>query len=408
MDEIVSKALEKDRELRYQSAADLRTDLKRLQRDTESAKHVPVARAEGGRPETIHWSRVRLAARALILATIAGVVFGVWWHRRKGEVPPQLVERQLTTNSNEDLVMSASISPDGKYVAYCSASGLHLRVLATGEEHDLPLPDQKDRMIITWFPDGNALLLNTVDVGTSEYSGAIWKTSVLGGNPIKVRDDALFPAVSPNGSEVAIVSNKSHDIWLTDAQGNDARLWLAGNEDCLMQPQWSPDGRYLAYLQISASTTQMSVNVRGIDGGAASVVVSDPRLESWTVLCWLHDWRLIYSLHTKSDEANLWAIRVDSATGRPTGNAAQLTHWNNQFANTLNASLDGKTIAALRMSAQADVYLGDLTNQGRGMEKPRRFTLDDRDDAPDTWTRDSRALLSTPTAVASITSTARI
>ena len=392
LDEIVSKALEKDRELRYQSAADLRTDLKRLQRDTESAKHVPVARAEG-RPETIHWSRVRLAARALILATITGVVFGVWWHERKGEVPLQLVERQLTTNSNEDLVMSASISPDGKYVAYCSASGLHLRVIATGEEHDLPLPDQKERMTITWFPDGNALLLNTVDVGTSEYAGAIWKTSVLGGNPIKVRDDALFPAVSPDGSEVAIVSNKSHDIWLMDAQGNDARLWLAGNEDFLMQPQWSPDGRYLAYLQINASTTQMYVNVRGIDGGASSVIVSDPRLESWTVLCWLHDWRLVYSLHTKSDEANLWAIRVESATGRPTGNAAQLTHWNNQFANTLNASLDGKTISALRMSDQADVYLGDLTNQGRGMEKPRRFTLDDRDDAPDTWTRDSRALL---------------
>jgi serine/threonine protein kinase len=65
LDEIVSKALEKDRELRYQSAADLRTDLKRLQRDTESAKHVPVARAEGGgRKQFIgrecDWRRVHL------------------------------------------------------------------------------------------------------------------------------------------------------------------------------------------------------------------------------------------------------------------------------------------------------------------------------------------------------------
>jgi Tol biopolymer transport system component len=337
-----------------------------------------------------------LAVAALVLATIVGVVFGVWWHRQNGEVPPQLLERQLTTNSNEDLVMSASISPDGKYVAYCSASGLHLRVIATGEDHDLPLPGQQQRMIITWFPDGNTLLLNTVNTGTSEYAGTIWKVSVLGGNPIKVREDALFPAVSPDGSQVAIVSRKSHDIWLTDAQGNDARLWLAGNEDFLMQPQWSPDGRYLAYLRIDASTTQMSVNVRGVDGGPASVIVSDPRLESWTVLCWLHDWRLVYSLHAKPDnisEANLWAIRVEPATGRRIGNAAQLTYWNNQFANTLNASLNGKTISALRMSAQADVYLGDLTNQGRGMEKPRRFTLDDRDDAPDTWTGDSRTLL---------------
>jgi serine/threonine protein kinase/Tol biopolymer transport system component len=396
LEEIIHKALEKDRDLRYQHASDMRTDLKRLQRHTESANHVPIAQEEPRRPETPHLRRVRLAVGALVLATIVGVVFGVWWHRQNGEVPPQLLERQLTTNSNEDLVMSASISPDGKYVAYCSASGLHLRVIATGEDHDLPLPGQKERMIITWFPDGNTLLLNTVNTGTSEYAGTIWKVSVLGGNPIKVREDALFPSVSPDGSQVAIVSRKSHDIWLTDAQGNDARLWLAGNEDFLMQPQWSPDGRYLAYLRTDASATQMSVNVRRVDGGPASVIVSDPRLESWTVLCWLHDWRLVYSLHAKPDnisEANLWAIRVEPATGRRIGNAAQLTYWNNQFANTLNASLNGKTISALRMSAQADVYLGDLTNQGRGMEKSRRFTLDDRDDAPDTWTRDSRALL---------------
>jgi eukaryotic-like serine/threonine-protein kinase len=52
LDDIVSKALEKDRELRYQSAAELRTDLKRVKRDTDSAKHVPATLTEAGRGGT--------------------------------------------------------------------------------------------------------------------------------------------------------------------------------------------------------------------------------------------------------------------------------------------------------------------------------------------------------------------
>ncbi len=118
LDDIVSKALEKDRELRYQSAADLRTDLKRVKRDTESTRHVPVSLTEGGRGETRRWARARWATGAGILAVVMGVGLGVWWYLSKSEAAPHFVERQLTFNAPENNVSEQSISPDGKYVAY--------------------------------------------------------------------------------------------------------------------------------------------------------------------------------------------------------------------------------------------------------------------------------------------------
>jgi serine/threonine protein kinase/dipeptidyl aminopeptidase/acylaminoacyl peptidase len=390
LDDIVSKALEKDRDLRYQSAADIRTDLKRVKRDTESAKHVPAARTGVRSQETPRWSPGQWRALVAGFTIVVGLALGLWWYRRKGEVVPQLTERQLTSNSTEDPVGSQAISPDGKYVAYSDGSGLHLRVIATGEDHDLPMPSQETRVFIAWLPDGNTLLLNTID---GSIDGAIWKLPVLGGSPTKLHEHAMFPAVSPDGSEVAFVSNRLHEIWLMDAQGENARMWFAEKEDTLTEVHWSPNGRYLAYMRSNTDGTQLSIEVRRIDGGSASVIVSDPKLVFGSPLCWIHDWRLIYSLSTRFSDGNLWAIAFEPATGRPIGNATQLTHWSGHYPATVNATLDGKTISTVKMSAQLDVYVGELSNKGRSLEKPQRFTLDERDDGPDIWMTDSRTLL---------------
>jgi len=75
----------------------------------------------------------------LVIALLAG---GLYWRSRSGAVvrSGEFQARQLTTNPIEDPIYTASISPDGKYLAYADYSGLFLRMLATNETHKLEIP----------------------------------------------------------------------------------------------------------------------------------------------------------------------------------------------------------------------------------------------------------------------------
>ena len=136
--EVIDKALEKDRDLRYQVASEMRADLKRLKRDSESGRAAEgtqmVERQSGapGRPRVPsgrtavrhptlrqHW-RWMLTGSAAVALLIAGIV---WIAKSKPVAQQEMRLRQLTTNSFENAVPSGVISPDGKYLAYTDANG---------------------------------------------------------------------------------------------------------------------------------------------------------------------------------------------------------------------------------------------------------------------------------------------
>jgi len=392
LDEIVGKALEKDRDLRYQSAADLRSDLKRLKRDTESQSHFSTARLARG-----NWRPYRrtnwIAGIVLLMLVVASA--GWWWqHKRASGL--RFVERQLTFNSIEDPIIAEAISPDGKYVAYFGPAGLRLRVIATGEDHSLPVPGPERRMALAWFPDGSTLLLNSIRQATDTSDGTLWRLSILGGNPTKLREHSVNPSVSPDGTRIAFLANRQQELWSMDAQGENAQMLISENQGFVTEVHWSPDGRYLAYGERNADASEMSIKVRHFDGGSTSTVVSDPRLGRWSAFCWNGDWNIVYQLFTRPDdisEANLWALSVDAATGHAAGAAKPLTYWEARYPYAVSSTQDGRIISTLKVGSQLDVYVGELGNEGAGLDAPYRFTLDDRDDKPDTWTPDSTAVL---------------
>jgi serine/threonine protein kinase len=140
LERIVNKSLEKDRNLRYQHASDVRTDLQRLKRDTAwSRGGTAVARAGSISARTgplRWWPRVLISSAALIL-----LVLGLWWLlSNRTQSQKELVQRQLTANSPDNPVLAAAISPDGKFLAYSDANGFHLRLISTGETKQLTLP----------------------------------------------------------------------------------------------------------------------------------------------------------------------------------------------------------------------------------------------------------------------------
>ena len=139
--EIIDKALEKDPELRYQSAGELRSDLKRLKRDLESTEsRLRTLPASRGGPRN-WWSTQRVIFAAILISGLA-VVFALRW--RSTPIPHEtrmLLQRSITANPPENPVYAAAISPDGKSLAYADFTGVFVRVLETGESHPLTLPE---------------------------------------------------------------------------------------------------------------------------------------------------------------------------------------------------------------------------------------------------------------------------
>jgi eukaryotic-like serine/threonine-protein kinase len=208
LETIINKALEKDRERRYQSAAEIRDDLKELH-GAEAAIQKP---RRYGRL-VLFWG----AALAIVLLAIG---LGLRWFKGQPTAPAKtLSERRLTHNPSESRLIGAGISPDGKYLAYTDTKGLHLSLVETGEIHDVPLPEELRTHLwdAVWFPDGEKVLF-TAESDAEGYT--IWVTSVFGGAPRKLRSHIWpGPVVSPQGSLIAFLSQHEHEIWVMGANG---------------------------------------------------------------------------------------------------------------------------------------------------------------------------------------------
>jgi serine/threonine protein kinase len=194
-EEIIQKALEKDRDLRYQSAAELRTDLKRLRRDTESGRSAVRLPAQAAAKNVPRWAVIFSVVVALIFAGILFVT-SRWKH---GEVRRDPIQRELTANPPENPIFGYSISPDGKSLAYGDrANGLTLLQIDTGQTR--PFPNTASLFPLDWFPDGSHLLAGRF---IRANSVELLKMSTWDGTTRKLQDAANFAAVSPDGTRIA-------------------------------------------------------------------------------------------------------------------------------------------------------------------------------------------------------------
>ena len=217
-DEIVRKALEKDREARYQSAAELHADLESMKQEL-----LP-------KPHTLRWLGVAAGILAVLIVSTV-----VWIKKRAPSVVPNLKLRQLTTSSADNRVLSGAISPDGKYLVYTDSKGLHIQSVANGEERTTSRPDGLTPGLILeaaffpWFPDSRKFIVNAHLPGSdwTSQGTSIWVMPVSGGAPRKLRDDAAADSISPDGSLIAFTTHKGRfndrDLWVMGPEGEEAR-----------------------------------------------------------------------------------------------------------------------------------------------------------------------------------------
>jgi Tol biopolymer transport system component len=293
-------------------------------------------------------------------------------------------------------VFDQAISPDGKNLAYIDSKGLHISVIATGEVHDLSFSDLPgDIEGITWYPDGERLLLNVYIPGEA---GSIWETSIFGGAPRKLRAHSWAFAISPHDSSIAIIDRnaKPPEISIIDASGGNIRKAFAADADKVTCITWSPDGRFLAYTFEEPS--EGSIHTWSLEQGSDLVIRADGSLLSRTEsprIVWLPDGRLIFGAYNPSEQgtADLWGMPMDLQTGRPSGNPVQITNWHGDSAWIPSASLDGRRLVVSKGHTKADVFLSDLKQKGQHIEGAKNLTFGDSFEHPETWLADSRAMV---------------
>src|SRR6516165_4553407 len=191
LEEIISKALEKDRDLRYHSAGDLYADLKRMKRDTESARSSASGPAEFSKIDAALWRRWLVAAAVSLALLVAAVT--LWITIRRPVTAPEPKLRQLTANPLENPISSGVISRDGRYLAYSDEAGISLRHIDTGDTHLVPAT--KGFVVSDWFPEGDKL--------AAFRNGDPWLVSIFTGPINRIGGNASGAAISPDGSQIA-------------------------------------------------------------------------------------------------------------------------------------------------------------------------------------------------------------
>jgi len=215
LEKIVSKALEKDRDLRHQHASDIRTDLKRLKRDTDSGRSssVPAAEksaveagpmsAQEGRPQgaplqnnsdsrqiahiaSRHKTAVAVAlgAAVIILAGLGFVIYRWRGGSGLGAKAPAGPGKVTQISHWNKLIDSAKLSADGHTVAFSSAEGGIEQVfimLTSGGEPLALTHDEGDKIVDSFSADGTEIYYER-NLGRDE----VWAVPILGGSPHRV------------------------------------------------------------------------------------------------------------------------------------------------------------------------------------------------------------------------------
>jgi eukaryotic-like serine/threonine-protein kinase len=388
LETIINKALEKDRTRRYQSTAQMRADLERLRQEIKPKR-----------------ARTRWVLAVGGLFGLMAIVGATFWHQNLSSQAalPEVKQRQLTSNSSENAVVSGAISPDGKYLAYADLQGMHIKLIDTGETRNVAQPDEFKGVqvnwgiISTWVRDGTRFIANAIVPG---HRSSLWVVPATGGAPRKLRDDAFAGSVSRDGSWVAFASKSGRvdyrEMWLMRPDGGQAwKLYEAPDEDSgFTGAEWSPHGQRLSYSRSHqvGDNIDRPIESRDLKGGPATTAIADAGWD-WS---WLPDGRMVFvwdELGVPGDSCNFWAQKIAERTGKPVGNPKRLTSWAGFCMDHPSPTADGRKLAFRRWAWQGSVYIADLQANGTRISAPKRLTLSEGKNYPAAWTADSKALV---------------
>ncbi len=386
LEEIISKCLEKDRELRYQVASELRADLKRLKRDTDSGLSAATASMATVREASLQKRRRWVVPLAGTIAIAAAILL---YLLTRPLPPPRVLRTQQITSDGRD--KGGPLITDGTRLYFWESVGgrfVLAQVSMTGGETVLiPTPFQ-NAYPLDISPTGSELLVASfTDLGSSD--SPLWILPALGGSPRRFGDViAHVGAWSPDGGKI-IYANGA-DLYVAKSDGTESRklVTVGGLPN---QIRWSPDGR----------TLRLTLNEPNKHSSSLWEVRSDgtnlhPLLPGWSTpsseraCVWTPDGKYFlftsshggtYGLDTNYVTANIWAIRENlgffqraapvptKMTAGPMNTGGTLPSKDGKRLFVLGWQPRGELVRYDAKSQQFVPYLSGISAEGLGFSK---------------------------------------
>ena len=329
LEEIIGKALEKDRDLRYQHASEIRTDLKRLKRDTDSGHPVTTAWAHGSaRPAAAgaiiaprpaaksRWLVFAFCASAVVLLIAAGWI--ILNRHRDEHLPAPRVVPFTGLSGEED---QAAFSPDSNELAYASREGsgevTHIYAKLIGEGTPLRLTNStQSDFAPVWSPDGRFIAF----VRESDQGSEVLLVPSLGGPERLLRHrDCGFRsyrnlAWSPDGKLVAVIDRASSNgpcrIYFVSVANLEEREFTSPPTGYVADtdPAFSPDGQALAFVRWGEDLASGDIYLQPVAGGQAGRLTSDGKQIQG--LAWTADGRSIIYSANRAGLFILWGVPI--------------------------------------------------------------------------------------------------
>ena len=417
---IVSKALTKDQEDRYQTAREMLTDLRRLKQRLDAGAELERSVAPdttGGsnsildttsRTDSRTMNPQRLDARTMVaeapqtvssaeylvgevkrhklgvvLAVVAVLVAAVggWygWSRFRDRSPGArpFLNMRLTRLTETGKASAATISPDGKYVVHVindgGQSSLWVRQVATSSNVQIVPPTNGNFIGLSFSPDGTYVYY-TVYEKTSPV-GIVYQIPVLGGQPRRILEDSdTGVTFAPDGKRFAFIrqfpqSNQA-SMFVANADGSGEQkiatrqfpqIFNAGGGT---GPTWSPDGG-----KIACSTSELASGV--VSSGVAIVDVKTNKEASIYPAKWVFVGQVRWTpssaglIVTAREEFNspmqLWYVSY------PAGRPERITNDLNNY-NGVSISTDGSALATVESQIRSNLWIAPSGNAAQATQ----------------------------------------
>jgi serine/threonine protein kinase len=402
MERILNKLLEKDRDMRYQFAAELRSDLKRLQRELEPGRPISdstmtagrvlsgnVARASGtgagpgisgAATSKVSSGSVLAAAHqnkigtGVVLAVVAVLVvaaaYGVYTLLHKSK-PLPFEKFTIQNISNNGHMVQAAISPDGKYLLLAreenGLQSLWLRNIPSMSNTEVVKPAATRYLGLTFSPDGNYIYFVRRDEDEEAYS-QLYTAPVLGGSPRVIVKDVDSPITfSPDGQHFTFLrelhDSPAWDLVMAKSDGTIEKPVFTGQtilSDSYV-PAWSPDGKTIVIPVVQPTHDAL--------GAFTAADVSSGKRRNVAVTTG----SIFYDPVWMPDGSGLLMTMAQPGSGNPAvalgmvsypkGEVRALTTDTNNYGHP-GISADGKVIVATQQQIRESISVTDANSAG--------------------------------------------